>query len=208
MDRGAVICLQEMSDRDGLYDYAQNQGWKTYNAGGDNGRKATPIFWNPDVMGERLDDYCVSLSPQKPNCPGPGPSTVKAKWLIGIGWNFPHYDKELRVGGLHAASGQSDSQCRKELAQQEFKTAAQMWDTAKGLCVIAGDFNCKWNAGILDPFRNQGWKPTQGECGGPYTTHGNSWTPDQQWWRNGHPSKSGCVKNFSDHHAYWVTYSL
>jgi hypothetical protein len=208
MARGDVLCLQEMSDRDGLYDYARDHGWKTYDAGGDNGRKATPVFWDPETMGERIDDYDVALSPKTPNCPGPGPSTVKAKWLIGIGWNVPNYPHEVRVGSMHAASGQADYQCREDLARQEFRNASEVWGGAAGLCVIAGDLNCKWDAGILDPFRDRGWKPSQGTCNGPHTTHGKSWTPDQQWRRNGKPTDSGTVKTGSDHRAYWVAYEI
>lgn len=209
MDDFPVLCLQEMSDRDSWYQFAHDKGWKTFNAGGDDGRAATPVFWNPKVMGEKVDTYCEKLSPSQ-HCPGTGPDQVKTKWLIGVAWRYPPTDTWVRVGCLHLVSDSSGG-CRHKIAHDELVKAAKMWKGNDGFppnfCCIAGDFNTSWNNDLLGPMRDKNWKPAQGAKGGPVHTHGN-WTPDQQWYRNGSVKNMGKRANGSDHDAYWVTYSI
>lgn len=205
MDRYPVLCLQECGDRDNFYDCAWDYGWKCFDGDGKDGKHATPVFWNPEVMGEKVDTYVKMLSPET-YAPGTGPDTVKCKWLIGVGWNFPKYDKQLRIGCLHLVSD-SGSGKRRDLAHDQLVVASKMWPDAEGFCCIAGDYNTSWNNDLLDPMRNKHWKPAQGGPGGPVKTH-DGWTPDQQWYRNGKVSSQGERTNASDHDAYWVTYTL
>jgi len=208
-----VMCLQEMGDRDSLYDHLHDKGWKTYVAGGDNGRRATPVAWNPKVMGEVTAKYCEPLSP-KTHAPGTGPDDVKPKWLIAVAWDYPNYQHQARVGCLHLVSDSSTSNPKRhQLAHDELVNASTMWKKKSdgtfpvGFCCIAGDYNTSWNNDLLDPMRNQKWKPSQGCNGYVCHTHGN-WTPDQQWFRNGTVTKAWGIKNKSDHDAYCVTYQL
>jgi hypothetical protein len=212
LDRCDVLCLQEMGDRDGFYDCLHDHGWKTYDAGGDNGRHSTPIAWDPKAMGPVNQHYCKQLSP-KTHAPGTGPDDVKAKWLIGCAWDYPNYQHQVRVGCLHLVSDSGkDNQKRHDLAHDEIVNASTMWRKADGTfpvgpMVIAGDWNTSWDNDLLDPMRNQHWKPSQGCDGYVCHTHGN-WTPDQQWWRNAAVYKQGQIRTGSDHDAYWVSYTL
>lgn len=209
MGKAPVICLQEMSDRDSWYQFAHDKGWKTFNAGGDDGRAATPVFWNPKVMGEKVETYHKQLSPST-HCPGTGPDQVKAKWLIGVAWRYPPIDKWVRVGCLHLVSDSSGG-CRRDLAHDELVKASTMWKGDDGFppnpCIIGGDFNTSWNNSLLKPMKDKNWKPSQAAAGGPKKTHGG-WTPDQQWYRNAKVKTHGKITTKSDHDCYYVTYTL
>ena len=211
LDNCDVMTLQEMSDRQGIIDNLNDVGWKTYNAGGDNGRAATPIAWDPKVMGEVQDKYCKQLSP-KTHAPGTGPDTVKPKYLIGVGWDYPKYNKRVRVGGLHLVSDSGpDNKKRHDLAHDEIVIASKMWKGDEGFpdgfCCIAGDWNTNHNNDLLDPMRNQNWKSAQNHGTGPIKTFKDR-TIDNQWYRNGSIHNQGKINTGSDHHAYWVSYNL
>lgn len=201
-----IVGVNEGADRQSWIDRARDLGRLHWYGSGTNGRAATPLFWDPAVTGPHVEKVCEPLTPRTRRCPGTGPDTVKAKWLIGVGWDFPGIETRLRVGVMHAASGQSQP-CRGDLARRQFRGAAAMWPGAAGPAIIVGDMNTRWNDDSLDPFRHKGWRAAQGRAGGPHATHGD-WTPDQQWYRNARPTASGVRRNGSDHHAYWVEYDV
>ena len=205
MDRTDVIGLQEMGDRDGMYDCARGYGWKCIDGNGKDGKHSTPTFYNPVVL-EKKQTLVTKLSNAQKVQPGTGPEQIKTKWAIGGQFHIHGYGDAFRFWTCHLVADSSKGE-RHALAHDQIVKLSQLYPKADGACIIGGDFNTKWNDELTKPLKNKGWKSNHSCEGGPCDTHGG-WTPDHLWARNAKLIDQGTIKNGSDHHALWATYTL
>ena len=205
MSRYDGISLQEMGDRDGLYDAAHNYGWKSYDGDGQDGKRSTPLIWNPKRL-EWKEGYAVKLSDAQTVNPGTGPEKIKTKWAIGGRFHVDGYGDAFRMVSCHLVADSSSGE-RNDLARKQINRLADLWPDADGACVIAGDLNTGWNTDLVKPLKSDGWKSCHAYEYGPYPTHGD-WTPDHIWTRNAKITACGTIGNKSDHDALWATYDL
>jgi Endonuclease/Exonuclease/phosphatase family len=203
MNKASLIALQEMGDRDNLYDYAKNHGWATYNDGGQDDRASTPVFFDK-AFWKKSDDQTIKLSNQQQVNPGTGPETIKTKWALGP--KFFHGDTGFNFWSLHLVADSSSGE-RHDLAKQQITNASDLKPGANGPCVVAGDWNTSWDNDLLKPMKNKGWQSNHYKKGGPVKTHGG-WTPDQIWFRNATFVEQGSFNTGSDHDALWVTFDV
>lgn len=206
MDRYAVIGLQEMGDRDGLYDAVKAYGWKALDGDGQNGKHSTPTIYNPAAGLELRDELVHKLSDQQEVNPGTGPETIKAKWAIGGQWHVDGYGDAFRFWTCHLVADSSSGE-RHELAHDQIVKLSKLFPEAEGACIIGGDLNTSWNNELVKPLKNKGWKSNHAADGGPCDTHGG-WTPDHLWSRNASLTDQGTINTGSDHHALWAAYDL
>lgn len=205
MDRYDVIGLQEMGDRDGLYDCCTDYGWKIFDGDGKDGKRATPLAYNPDAVVWK-ENIVEKLSNAQHVNPGTGPEDIKTKWAIGCRFHVKGYDHAVRIVTCHLVADSGSGE-RRELAQKQVKVLAGLYPEADGVVVIAGDLNTSWDNGLTKPLKNAGWTSNHACKGGPVKTHGG-WTPDHIWTRQTGLNSQGAIGTGSDHKALWADYTL
>jgi GH25 family lysozyme M1 (1,4-beta-N-acetylmuramidase) len=213
-----LILLAECSDRvDTLKAWAEKNGWTYTDGDGSPGAAATPALIRNDL---RTCVESITTTEATPStvvgAPGAGPVKVKRKvvqririrrrWKIGI----PRRPLEVIWGHYlpsAAREGLANHDLRETLHRRH--TRANLAAVSEGAqTLIVADFNCEWDAALMDPYRKAGFKqlptgPTHGRQTIDYwlTTAKASRRPDRV--RRG-IARVFTVAGSSDHNAVVV----
>lgn len=206
-----ALALQEASDQSVMLNRLEDSGYGVYRGEGEPGQAATPLVYNREFL-KPLDRgwFCEPMTARtKVGKAGAGPSTLKAKWVVGGLFRHLPSRRIVAIGSTHVVPSVY-LPTRRRLAREHIHNLSHSFAGFRGLVFVMGDFNMTPHNRLLDPMYQAGWLTTQGRFG-PQPTHGDR-AIDYIWWHK-EPDRvnvrnAWTVKTGSDHRALLAEFSV